>query len=326
MPKILISESDFKSLSTSTQKELWEFFQKSFSFEDGDPPPSDTDIWISKVLKEGEKNRERESDWRERRNAIRSNSVNYQEYNTALHELHKDLSNFLPKQSSFHFDALSIETAIAVVLGLSSDSIKVLSRLVEFPRPATREELATILNGEGKINGTIGSINRRLTKRFDKDFYGESLKNAKLIEFDKNEYSLSCDSASLDIALRISKADYKIGKGNIFLKFIRSSAENKEIIDTLEIEEEAIKFADDGLGFSKDVSWDIHWTNEQTTYSYATAMTVPSAIIVVDLPHGYEWVSDNPDFDNLFESGITEGYPQEISFQAKSQKNKTDYK
>lgn len=319
MPKILISEADFRSLSTPTQRELWELFQKSFSLENRDP--SATDVALTEVfkrVKEGSKRREHESDWMERRRANRLSSVNYQEYNAALHQLHKALPNILPQPSSFRFEALSVEMAIAVVLGLSPDSIKVILCLIK--GPVARKELAAVLNGEGRINGTIGSINRRLAKRFDENFYGESLKLAKLIDFDK-EYFLRCDGRSIEIALKILKAGYKIGKGNILLKFKDTFGKGTDqIIETIKIEEEAIIFADSGLGFTRKVSWDYELEKQQRSYSYDVAMTVPSATVVIDAPDGDEWVSDEPDVTHLFDKWHPSSSPDEISFDGKSPK------
>jgi len=130
------------------------------------------------------------------------------------------------------FDVLSIETAIAVIIGLSGESRELVNILCQ--RELTREFLTKFLGNEKKINGTIGSINRRLAKRLDENVYGKRRDRVKLIEFD-GLYRLSCDSRSLEIALLIINKGYKFGAGDIVLKFGRG-----DLRAEVRIEEDAI--------------------------------------------------------------------------------------
>ena len=130
------------------------------------------------------------------------------------------------------FEVLSIETAIAVLIGLSEESRHVVASLCM--RQLTRNELTEILGNEKKINGTIGSINRRLIKRLSESVYGKRRDRVKLIEFDE-KYRLSCDSRSLEIALLIINKGYKFGAGDIVLKFGRG-----DLRAEVRLEEDAI--------------------------------------------------------------------------------------
>ncbi|MDC0959694.1 hypothetical protein OAR42_04500 [Planktomarina temperata] len=148
------------------------------------------------------------------------------------------------------FEVLSIETAIAVLVGLSEESRHVVASLCM--RQLTRNELTEILGNEKKINGTIGSINRRLIKRLSESVYGKRRDRVKLIEFDE-KYRLSCDSRSLEIALLIINKGYKFGAGDIVLKFGRGDLKGE-----VRIEEEAIIQIDAGEALVLFQSWDYY--------------------------------------------------------------------
>jgi hypothetical protein len=149
------------------------------------------------------------------------------------------------------FELLSIETAIAVLIGLSAESREVVSILCK--RQLDRYDLTKILGSEKRINGTIGSINRRLVKRLNETLYGKRRDRVKLIESQDGLYRLSCDSRSLEIAQKIIHKGYKIGDGDIVVKFGEGSS-----LAEVHIEEEAIVQIDSGQALVLLHSWDHH--------------------------------------------------------------------
>ena len=161
-----------------------------------------------------------------------------------------ETQNQLTDINPARFDVLSIETAIAVLIGLSGESRELVNILCK--RELTREFLTKFLGNEKKINGTIGSINRRLAKRLDEHVYGKRRDRVKLIEFDEI-YRLSCDRRSLEIASLIINKGYKIGDGDIFLNFIGSDLKAE-----VRIEEEAIIQIDAGEALVLFQSWDYY--------------------------------------------------------------------
>ena len=79
-------------------------------------------------------------------------------------------------------NSISIETMLAVMLGLSPESIKIVESLLSGSK--SRSELGDLCGGEKKLNGTIGSINRRLINRFSSANYSkDDLKYIRLINW-----------------------------------------------------------------------------------------------------------------------------------------------
>ena len=321
MPSMMITEEEFLGLSEATQEELSELFRKSFLRSAGNPHvDNDETAWELKYKMEQNLFR--------KLNILRSskNLLTYEEYHKNLLKFQDELPFFLADQV-LKPTAISIEMAIGFVKGLSKDSLKVLSKLTSSPAPsstnrvkgtATRKEMEKLLESAGKINGTVGSINRRFAKRFDKSIYGERLDRLKLIEFDE-VYRLTCDPASIELAIIILENGYKFGDGDITLKFIASSnltGEAKAIEDLNIIEEKAIIFANLGRGFVRNVSWELEYENETSSFNYDVALTSPSGTIVIEGLSGHEWVDDSGDdiWQNAFYYGA---FPDTIIFNNK---------
>ena len=185
-----------------------------------------------------------------------------------------------------NFDTLSIETAIAVLIGLSDESRKVVEALCQSQQ--SRESLTEILGSEKKINGTIGSINRRLAKRLSEKIYGKRRDRAKLIEFD-GDYRLSCDNRALEIALFVLHKGYKIGQGDILLKYISIFDENKEYKAEVLIKEEDIIHSDAGRAFIDFVSWDYQTGHVNNSFSVFVMYSSFTDKVVVSTDYGEEW-------------------------------------
>ena len=318
MPSMMITEEEFLELSKATQEELSELFRKSFLRSVGNLHENNEETAWELKYKMGQ-------NLFKKLNILRSskNSQTYEEYHENLLKFQAELPFFLADQV-LKPTAISIEMAIGFVRGLSKDSLKVLSKLSSNPAPgstnrvkgtATRKELEELLMSAGKINGTVGSINRRFTKRFDKRIYGERLGRLKLIEFDE-VYKLTCDPASIELAIIILKKGYKIGDGDITLKFISSSnhiGEAKALEDLNIIEEKAIIFANLGRGYVRNVSWELEYENETLSFDYDVALTSPSGTIVIESISGHEWVDD--DGDDIWQNAFYYGaFPDAIIF------------
>ena len=184
------------------------------------------------------------------------------------------------------FDVLSIETAIAVLIGLSGESREVVSILCK--RQLDRHDLTKILGSEKRINGTIGSINRRLVKRLNENLYGKRRDRVKLIESQGGIYSLSCDSRSLEIAQKIIYKGYKIGDGDIVVKFYIGDSPTE-----VHIEEEAIVQIDSGQALVLLHSWDYDIGHNLSTtighYVICSNNTNHKNKVVVSTHHEDEW-------------------------------------
>ena len=195
-----------------------------------------------------------------------------------------ETQNQLTDINPARFDVLSIETAIAVLIGLSGESRELVNILCK--RELTREFLTKFLGNEKKINGTIGSINRRLAKRLDENVYGKRRDRVKLIEFD-GLYRLSCDSRSLEIALLIIKKGYKFGAGDIVLKFGRG-----DLRAEVRIEEDAILQIHAGEAQVVFQCWDYNIGGVETScriYVICSKNTSRPDKIVVSTNYEDEW-------------------------------------
>ena len=297
MPSLTISEEEFSTLSEPTQEELLNLFKKSFVLRSESSTAKAPDTFAArKAVWDAED--EKKENWFARLSDARSakETVSYQDYYDRLLKLQSELPLVL-KAGHAYPTAISLETAIGFVIGLNPDSIKVLSKLVT--GRATRKDLEEILKSAGKINGTVGSINRRFSKRLDKRIYGEKLDQIKLIEFDET-YRLTCDPASISLAIRIIEKGYKIGKGDISLQFnhwdVCSEAPAQELsYDLIVIGEEAIKLANQGLGFMRSVHWEIDYNTEKTAFEYFhVVVTASSSTLVIETVQGdSEWVNDD---------------------------------
>ncbi|MDB9924128.1 hypothetical protein OAC90_01470 [Planktomarina sp.] len=317
MPSLMITEEEFLNLTEPTQEELLGLFKRSFlPAAESAPYPSiknERSEWYAKL--------EEQNNFFARLRHARSKkaTVSYQQYFETLLKLQKELPLAL-KDQALKPTAISIEMAIGFVCGLNPDSIKVLSKLLNQNGSATRAELEALLKGAGKINGTVGSINRRFAKRFDKRIYGDKLERFKLIEFDKI-YSLTCDFTSIDLAIIIIKKGYKIGKGDISLQFDHPTQFNEPKVKTpphelLIISEDAITSADQGLGFVRNVGWEINFSTEVTNFSHDVALTLPSGTVIVEGLGEHEWINDEGDC--LWDEYHPNCYPNKISFEDKT--------
>ena len=194
---------------------------------------------------------------------------------SAEKEIRDNIRNINPTS----FDTLSIETALAVLIGLSEESRKVVEALCK--HELTRDDLTKILGNEKKINGTIGSINRRLAKRLDQGIYGKRRDRVKLIEFDEN-YRLACNNRALEIALLIISKGYKIGEGDILLKFLDPSTE-------AHIREDAIILGDSGKALVLHESWDYYVDHINHWFSVTVIICDAGDKIVISTAGEDEW-------------------------------------
>ena len=200
------------------------------------------------------------------------------------------------EENRLNFDTLSIETAIAVLIGLSTESRKVVDALCQSQQ--SRENLTEILGSEKKINGTIGSINRRLAKRLNEKIYGKRRDRVKLIEFD-GDYRLTCNSKALKLASLIISKGYKIGEGDINLRFHEGEAK---------IEEESIIRCDEGYSYCDYASWDYEIDHVSHEFSLDVIYSSPTDKIVISTEQEDEWEPNS--VKNEFVS--TSGNPDEI--------------
>ena len=219
----------------------------------------------------------------------------------------KNLGNLIKnsiKENSLNFDTLSIETAIAVLIGLSDESRKVVEALCRSQQ--SRESLTEILGSEKKINGTIGSINRRLAKRLDEKIYGKRRDRLKLIQYDEY-YRLSCDNRALEIALFVLHKGYKIGQGDILLKYKSIFDENKEHKAEVLIKEEDIIQSDSGGASIHLAMWDYQTGHINNSFSVNVMYSSPTDKVVVSTDYGEEWEA------NSFTGNLApDGQPNEI--------------
>ena len=312
MPSLTITDEEFLKLSEPTQEELLDLFRESFAFSNESSGSVLGHSWIA--------NHNDQQNWfsRLRKARIAKASKSYQEYHDDLLKLQAELPILL-KDEALSPTAISLETAIGFISGLNPDSIKVLSKLANSRTigSATRKELEDLLNSAGKINGTVGSINRRFAKRFDKRIYGERLSQIKLIEFDET-YSLTCDAASISLAIKIIEKGYKIGKGDISLQFNHWAVSDEPLpqnppYDQITIGQEAIKLADQGLGFVRSVRWDIEMANETKSFGFQVVVTAPSSTVIIETMEGInEWANDEG--EDLWQRHHHNSFPDKFSF------------
>lgn len=190
------------------------------------------------------------------------------------------------KENQLNFDTLSIETAIAVLIGLSTESRKVVEALCKSQQ--SRENLTEILGNEKKINGTIGSINRRLAKRLDEKIYGKRRDRVKLIEFD-GDYRLTCNSRALELASLIIGKGYKIGEGDIILRF----KEGAEFKAEAKIEEESIIRCDEGYAYCAYESWDYEIDHVSHQFRVNVVYSEYTDKVVISTVGEDEWATDS---------------------------------
>ena len=312
MPSLTITEEEFLNLSEPTQEELLDLFRETFSLRNEASGSVLGANWKAQYNKK--------ENWFVRLSNARlaKASTSYQEHHDNLLTLQAELPILL-KDEALRPTAISLETAIGFISGLNPDSIKVLSKLSNSRTigSATRKELEELLNSAGKINGTVGSINRRFVKRFDKRIYGKKLDQIKLIEFDET-YSLTCDAASISLAIRIIERGYKIGKGDISLQFNHWAVSDESTVqnpsyDQIIIGEEAIKLADQGLGFMRSVHWDIETANETRGFNFEVVVTAPSSTVIIETIEGInEWTNDEG--EDLWQRHHHNSFPDKISF------------
>ena len=162
--------------------------------------------------------------------------------------------------------------------------------------------MAKILGNSKKINGTIGSINRRLARRFSREWYGSYISKVKLIDYKNEYYELVCDPHSIKIALLVVESGFKAEDGNINLNYpMDKSAEFRKkhnLYENVKIEWYAVEMAMKGYSYIDDVDWEYEVGNQTFNFSVAAARTIPSAIITLETEAGVEWVTEEPDHDN----------------------------
>lgn len=287
MPNIVITESDFEKLSEATRKELWELLEKQFY------PNSKKDFTnLIADISEGVEVRVNLSQKFRSKLKLAKNSahLDYLSYRDTALSLQKELPSIVKTGIPIKFNVLSLEVAIAVILGLSNDSKKVVEAISQ-SGTLTRDQLAKILGGSKKINGTIGSINRRLAKRFSKDLYGSNVDKVKLIEYKNELYELTCDSRAIQIAILVEKSGFEVEDGNIILK-----SPDKKYPSEVKIEAFAIEMAIQGNAYIDDVDWEYEIDSQTISFSVSAARTVTSAIITLETEAGTECVTEEPHF------------------------------
>ncbi len=283
----MITESDFEKLSEPTRKELWELLEKQFF------PNSKKDVTSLMVdISEGTKVHVNLFEKFRSKLKLAKNSahLDYLSYRDSVLSLQKELPSIVKTGIPIKFDVLSLEVAIAVILGLSNDSKKVVEAISQ-SGTLTRDQLAKILGGSKKINGTIGSINRRLAKRFSKKLYGSNVYKVKLIEYKNELYELTCDHRSIQIAILVEKSGFEIEDGNIILK-----SPDKKYPSEVKIEAFAIEMAVQGNAYIDDVDWEYELDSQTISFSVSAARTITSAIITLETEAGTECVTEQPHF------------------------------
>lgn len=287
MPDLVIKQADFQRLSEATRRELLEFLKDSlFVVFDGELPVGDLTADEEKQisLRVGS---ELEFDRRiseARRRAVR----NYQDYLSEIYALQERLDQVVSIGSPIRFQVISVEVATAVLMGLGQDSRNVLAALLK-EKKISRDRMAEVVGGAQKINGTIGSINRRLANRFSRRLYGKANVDAvRLIEFDE-EYKLTCDGKALELALHIVESGYDASKENLVINF-----NNKHEASSIRMEALAVRLALDGHAYVEDWSWDYRieiedLIGEDRFYSVSFARTISSATLAMNTTEGEEW-------------------------------------
>ena len=285
MPSIIISESEFEKLSEATKKEISKLVENAFILKTEEGEFSD-----GYNLKK---------EWYNKRNLAHSNRAlgeNYHEYKKLISELLLEAPKALAVNAETNFSCLSIEMAISLLYGLSNSSQNLLKRLLT--GPATRDELAALVGGLGKVNGSVGSINRRLARRFDYNIYGDNRKEIKLIDFD-GSYKLSCDALSIKSALDIIDAGWNMRMGDIYLTFNAIQFPKNANDLTIKLDSEAIKFANLGHGFIKSIDWDYEDEFGNIDVRNQVGLSFYSATICVNHRDGPEWGTDDSLDNNL---------------------------
>jgi hypothetical protein len=262
-----------------------------------------------------------------------STKGDYDEYLRVLGNLQAHLPKVINITSSIHFEKLSVEMAIAVLSGLGEDSLKVIKYLLKYRHSMhkhyrTRSKIASVVNGAAKLNGTIGSINRRLVNRLDTSLYSSQLDRVKLIDYSNKHYYLTCRHEEIYLALKILEAGYEIGMGDIFLGYAFPSHDwqekfLKERASIIKIEEEAIIFADKGKAFAREIEFEYEdsWETEDKDYhqvqysrNFSVLATTPSAKILDSADDG-GWVMVNDEEKILIDPhSFTSDVPAEIVF------------
>jgi hypothetical protein len=279
MPSIIISNNEFASLSVNSRTEILNLIQKKFTISN---TTSNTSTPSSTI-----------NEWYKKREAAYNNRAcggSYIEFSNLIKELEAEAPNVFKIDGSIIFSTLSIEMALAMISGLSDSSQKILLRLIK--GPASREELGKLVSGIGRVNGSIGSINRRFANRFDRNIYGETRKEIKLIDFD-NVYKLVCDSLSISTAFKIIEAGWKRELGDIFIEFKKNKASDENSIIT--IHAQAVKLATYSKGFIKNVYWDYEYENGMQNTTHQVALSFYSATLHVENTNNAEaeWAIDH---------------------------------
>lgn len=309
MPNMVITESDFEKLSDSTKKELLDLFYQAFpqsvgkdNDRTGRKPEISSEASSDNILSGSDffSPSLMGTQWQYERSKVRESASTYQEYLEGIEKVHLGLENHLDMSRTMRVDSISVEFAIAILIGLKPESFNLLKKIVDRGM-ATREELTEVLGDAKKINGTIGSINRRFSKRFDRNLYGSLTDRLKLVEFNKHfqKYTLCCDSAAsgaIHKAIYIVKEGYKIGSGNICLTYDATYTSGKNQKHTeqkrLVLEEEAIIAADNGKGFITRLAVSDDNSIETRTLSVSAATTVPSGNFIWDQGGIEFWFTD----------------------------------
>ena len=83
--------------------------------------------------------------------------------------------------------------------------------------------------------------------------------------------------------------------------------------DQIIIGEEAIKLADQGLGFMRSVHWDIETANETRGFNFEVVVTAPSSTVIIETIEGInEWTNDEG--EDLWQRHHHNSFPDKISF------------
>lgn len=276
MPSLIIHDEDFALLSEHAKREIF-----SLLLKDDGARVGDSSAMISQSIKD-KKYTDSPSFhvWRNLVIEAKDNKQNHAKMELILSDLHNLLPKiFGPFPATQNLHGVSVELAISVLRGLGDESKNALYSIVISSRDngISREELAAVVGGVGKINGTIGSINKRYSRRFNIDFYGSKVESFKLIEFSDGYYRLVCDPASFELAFKILSHNNLNSLGEYSLELQNGNGDHF----FHEISALAIECADSGMAYFETIIDEYETSSGGHSDTYNVAISLPKSTLIL---------------------------------------------
>lgn len=274
MPSLIIHREDFALLTEATKKEILTLLLKDSAGE-----AVENNFKLDHNIDPISRSRGPSLDtWRNLASDFAHSKHNHAKMELMLNDLHALLPKvFGPFPAFQNVHAVSVELALSVLNGLGEDSKNALHAIVmsSHLQGVSREELAHIVDGVGKINGTIGSINRRYSRRFNADIYGSQVDGFKIIEFKDGFYKLTCDPTGFELAFKLISSNKLNHQGNYSVEL--HGVDGKKI--THDIDALAIKYADAGMAFVDTIYDEYEAENGSHCDRYNVAISLPQSTL-----------------------------------------------